>query len=198
MLQTIDRLFFVPGFLKQDTSRVNRFRNQGLAVLLGSLCWIGWATPGFANPVDEWAAENWVELGTQVHGGFGSYIALGIRIGLDAKARLGAESRELDITSYSAATAPCPCVVDGMMIATGATPGQNSLRVAETPSPPETFGIVEVQHKTTGDTVRYLIPASARERLDEWNRNLDPIGRFNAVMNEPSTHLFLITETLSE
>ncbi|QYO62444.1 hypothetical protein [Leptolyngbya sp. 7M] len=31
--------------------------------------------------------DQWVELGRRVHGGFGSYIALGIRIGLDAMQR---------------------------------------------------------------------------------------------------------------
>lgn len=49
--------------------------------------------------------DQWVELGRRVHGGFGSYIALGIRIGLDAMQRLNATPRTLDVTYYSGAIA---------------------------------------------------------------------------------------------
>lgn len=42
--------------------------------------------------------DQWVELGRRVHGGFGSYIALGIRIGLDAMQRLNVTPRTLDVT----------------------------------------------------------------------------------------------------
>lgn len=105
--------------------------------------------------------DEWVELGARVHGGFGSYIALGIRIGLDAMHKLKAQPRDLDVTYYNGLTAPCPCVVDGIMIATVSTPGQNSLRVESTASPPNTFGMVEIRHKRTGETRRYIIPISA-------------------------------------
>lgn len=49
----------------------------------------------------------WVELGARVHDGFGSYIALGIRIGLDAIQHLSAQPRDLDVTYYNGSTAPC-------------------------------------------------------------------------------------------
>ena len=73
--------------------------------------------------------EEWIRLGSRVHGGFGSYIALGIRIGLDAMERLDAQPRDLKVTYQDGPNSPCPCVVDGIMIATVATPGQNSLQV---------------------------------------------------------------------
>lgn len=161
--------------------------NRWLAILVCALCWFGGVMSAIAN-----APEEWVELGTQVHGGFGSYIALGIRIGLDARERLQAGPRELDVTYYSAVTAPCPCVVDGVMLATVATPGQNSLRVATTPSPPETFGMVEIHHRATGVTVRYTIPSAAQELLDEWNENLDAQSRFEAVMATSASRLFVV------
>ena len=41
--------------------------------------------------------EEWVALGTRVHGFFGGFIPAGIRIGLDAKERLKAEPRALSI-----------------------------------------------------------------------------------------------------
>jgi hypothetical protein len=63
--------------------------------------------------------EEWVALGSRVHGFFGGFIPAGIRIGLDAKERLKAEPRKLSILYYQGEKAPCPCVVDGVMLATG-------------------------------------------------------------------------------
>jgi hypothetical protein len=34
--------------------------------------------------------EEWISLGTRVHGGFGAFIPVGIRIGIDALQRLNA------------------------------------------------------------------------------------------------------------
>ena len=74
-----------------------------LAGALCCACLSGLPAPALAN-----TPEEWVELGRQVHGGFGSYIALGIRIGLDARERLNAQPRELDVTYYNDATADIP------------------------------------------------------------------------------------------
>jgi formylmethanofuran dehydrogenase subunit E len=74
--------------------------------------------------------EEWVKLGARVHGGFGSFIPLGIRIGEDAMQRLGAHPRELAVVYYSGEGAPCPCAVDGVMLAVSASPGQGSAQVA--------------------------------------------------------------------
>lgn len=136
--------------------------------------------------------DQWVELGQQVHGGFGSYIALGIRIGLDAMQRLNATPRTLDITYYSGAIAPCPCVADGIMIATTSTPGQNLLRVATTASPEGTFGVAEIRDRTTGETLRYTIPATAKAQLDDWNQNTTGRQRYDAVMNASEETLFSV------
>jgi hypothetical protein len=61
--------------------------------------------------------DEWVKLGRRVHGDFGSYIAVGIRIGLDAVKRLQAQPRDLKVTYQEGQNSPCPCVVDGMAIA---------------------------------------------------------------------------------
>jgi formylmethanofuran dehydrogenase subunit E len=136
--------------------------------------------------------DQWVELGRRVHGGFGSYIALGIRIGLDAMQRLNAMPRTLEVTYYSGAIAPCPCVADGIMIATISTPGQNLLRVATTTSPEGTFGIAEIRDRKTGKMLRYTIPATARTQLDDWNRNTTERQRYDAVMNASEESLFSV------
>src|SRR2546421_4201596 len=64
--------------------------------------------------------EEWIELGARIHGGFGSLIPLGIRIDVDALQRLDAKPPEVVVTYFDGEKAPCPCVADGIMIATGA------------------------------------------------------------------------------
>jgi len=136
--------------------------------------------------------DQWVELGRRVHGGFGSYIALGIRIGLDAMQRLDANPRTLDVTYYSGVSAPCPCVADGIMIATTSTPGQNLLRVATTTSPEGTFGVAEIRDRATGKMLRYTIPATTRTQLDAWNQNTTGRQRYDAVMSASGETLFSV------
>ena len=97
----------------------SRFLSAALATLV-----LGVWVPAYSETPDEWVA-----LGRRVHGGFGSYVVIGIRIGLDAQKRLDAKPRELDVTYQDGANTPCACAVDGIMLATTATPGQNSLRV---------------------------------------------------------------------
>ncbi|MBW4499283.1 MAG: formylmethanofuran dehydrogenase subunit E family protein [Scytonema hyalinum WJT4-NPBG1] len=138
--------------------------------------------------------EEWVKLGQRVHGGFGTYIALGIRIGLDAKQRLKAQARDLDVTYQDGPNSPCPCVVDGIMIATVATPGQNSLRVLPSKTNAGLFGVVIIKHKKTGESLRYTIPNSAKVLLDAWNKDKKGIERYDAVMKAPEASLFQIQE----
>ncbi|BAY63506.1 hypothetical protein NIES25_68770 (plasmid) [Nostoc linckia NIES-25] len=134
--------------------------------------------------------EEWIALGRRVHGGFGSYIALGIRIGLDAMQRLDAKPRDLDITYLDGANAPCPCVADGIMIATVATPGQNSLRILPSKSDFSNFGIVLINNKKNRKSLRYVIPATASSLLNKWNQELNERQRYDAVMNTSSESLF--------
>lgn len=140
--------------------------------------------------------EEWVTLGKRVHGGFGSYIALGIRIGLDAMQRLDAKPRELDVTYQDGANVPCPCVADGIMIATVATPGQNSLRILPSKSGSNNFGIALIKNKKTGKTLRYVIPATASSLLDKWNQDLNDRQRYDAVMNISSDSLFRVDSNI--
>ena len=44
--------------------------------------------------------EEWIALGARVHGAFGAFIPLGIKIGLDATKRLNAKPRELTVSRY--------------------------------------------------------------------------------------------------
>lgn len=144
------------------------------------------------SPVQAETPDEWVALGQRIHGGFGSYLALGIRIGLDAKNRLAAAPRELDVTYQTEKDAPCPCVVDGIMIAAVASPGQNTLRVVFNQTDPALFGVAIIRHRRTGETLRYRIPASTRSLLDQWNQEHNERGRYDAVMAAPQDSLFQV------
>src|SRR5258708_36217926 len=92
-----------------------------------------------------------IELGARVHGAFGAFIPIGIRIGLDAKERSKAEARELAVTYYTGEKAPCPCIADGVMLATNASPGQGTLVIAPEKAPAGLLAVgVGRQRKTGG------------------------------------------------
>src|SRR2546430_15654773 len=71
--------------------------------------------------------EEWVKLGARVHGGFGAFIPVGIRIGGDAVKRLHAQPRQVSVVYYSGAGLPCPCSGDGVMLPGGARPRPGSV-----------------------------------------------------------------------
>ena len=130
--------------------------------------------------------EQWVELLTRVHGGFGSFLPAGIRIGEDALQRLNAKPRELSVLFYQGEGVPCPCPADGVMLAVGASPGQGTLHVAAEKSPPGTFAVVVIRPRKGGDGLRYSVPNSFLPKLGQINSTIqDPLARFNAVMALP-------------
>ncbi|HTV29097.1 MAG TPA: formylmethanofuran dehydrogenase subunit E family protein [Xanthobacteraceae bacterium] len=127
--------------------------------------------------------EEWVKLGARVHGAFGSFIPVGIRIGLDALKQLNAEPRGVTVVYYSGPKAPCPCPADGIAIATMASAGQGTLHVSPDKAPESALGVAEIRSKATGAGVRYTIAASWIPKLIAMNKDYDPLGRYNAVMN---------------
>ena len=130
--------------------------------------------------------EQWVELLTRVHGGFGSFLPVGIRIGEDALQRLNAKPRELSVVFYQGEGVPCPCPADGVMLAAGASPGQGTLQVAAEKSPPGTFAVVLIRPRRGGDGLKYTVPISFMPKLGQINSTIqDPLARYNAVMALP-------------
>jgi formylmethanofuran dehydrogenase subunit E len=130
--------------------------------------------------------EQWVELLTRVHGGFGSFLPAGIRIGEDAMQRLHAKPRELSVVFYQGEGVPCPCPADGVMLAVGASPGQGTLQVAAEKSPPGTFAVVLIRPRQGGDGLKYTVPISFMPKLGQINSTIrDPLERYKAVMALP-------------
>ena len=130
--------------------------------------------------------EQWVALGTRIHGFFGAYLPVGIRIGLDALKRLDAKPGGVTVVYYSGPRSPCPCPADGIAIATVASAGQGTLQVSPQKAPDDAMGVAEIRSKATGAGFKYTIAAAWLPKLDDMNKKLDALGRFNAVMNAPN------------
>lgn len=138
----------------------------------------------FSSPVWGETPDEWIALGARVHGAFGAFIPLGIRIGLDASERLKSQPRELSVTYYDSDKSPCACFADGIAIATYASVGQRSLTIAPEKAPGDALAVVIIRPRKGGAGLKYTIPASDLARLGPMNKNLDPRGRWDAVMKE--------------
>jgi formylmethanofuran dehydrogenase subunit E len=150
-------------------------RSMAVALLVGV---ISSATTVYAETPDEW-----ITLGARVHGGFGAFIPVGIRIGLDALQRLNAKPREVTVVYYDSDKAPCACIADGVAIATVASVGQRTLQIAPDKSPAGTIAVIIVRRKQTSDAMKYTVADSWLSKLIEWNRMPDLRARYEAVMN---------------
>jgi len=133
-------------------------------------------------PAQAETPTEWIELGARVHGVFGAFIPIGIRIGLDAKERIKAEPRGLTVTYYTGEKAPCPCIADGVMLATNASPGQGTLVIAPEKAPAGVLAVVVVRNRKTGEGFRYTVADAWLPKVIDWNKTLDPAGRFDAAM----------------
>jgi hypothetical protein len=126
--------------------------------------------------------EEWIALGARVHGAFGAFIPLGIKVGLDAAKRLNAEPRELTVLYYDSDKSPCACFADGIAIATFASVGQRTLTIAPEKAPPGSAAVIVIRPRQGGAGFKYTIPMTALATLGPMNKNLDPRGRYDAVM----------------
>ena len=153
--------------------------------MMRSACWALALVVAAGGMISEARSETpgeWIKLGERVHGGFGAFIPVGIRVGLDALERLKAKPREVTVTYFDSDKAPCACISDGVMIATIASPGQRTLQIAKEPAPPGALAVIVIRHKQTGEAFQYTIADTWLPKLGEWNRILDPNGRHEAVM----------------
>src|SRR5690242_52028 len=118
--------------------------------------------------------EEWIALGARVHGGFGAFIPLGIKIGLDAAQRLNTKPRELTVLYYDSDKSPCACFADGIAIATYASVGQRTLTIASEKAPEGAIAVAVIRPRNGGAGLRYTIPVSALPKLGAMNKDLDP------------------------
>jgi formylmethanofuran dehydrogenase subunit E len=156
-------------------SRAPMLRSIPLAAAIAAVGTL--IAPGHAQTPDEW-----IKLGTSVHGGFGAFIPVGIRIGQDALKRLNAEPREVTVTYYDSDKAPCACIADGIMIATTASPGQRTLTIAADKASAGAMAVAVIKHRKTGAEVKYTVSEAWLPNLFEINKKHDPAGRYDEIM----------------
>ncbi len=126
--------------------------------------------------------DEWIALGAKIHGAFGPFIPVGIRIGLDAKEKLHADPRGLAVTYYNGTKPPCPCVADGIMIATGASPGQGTLQISPEKAPDGLMAVIVITNRKTGEGLRYTISDEWLPKILSWIKS-DPPARYDAAMS---------------
>jgi formylmethanofuran dehydrogenase subunit E len=137
---------------------------------------------GLTTPLRAETPEEWVQLGARVHGGFGSFLPVGIRIGQDALQRLNAKPREVTVVYYDSDKAPCACVADGVAIATVASVGQRTLQIAAEKAPAGAMALILIRSKQSGAAVKYTVSDAWVPKLVEINKSFDPRGRYETVM----------------
>lgn len=135
--------------------------------------------------------EEWIKLGARIHGGFGSFIPVGIRIGLDALERLKAKPREVTVVYYDSEKAPCACIADGVSIATVSTVGQRTLTISPEKAPAGAMAVIIVRSKQTNEALKYVVSESWLPKLIEINKGFDPAGRYEQIMK--AIDLFEVT-----
>ena len=126
--------------------------------------------------------DEWIALGARIHGAFGPFIPVGIRIGLDAKEKLRADPRGLTVTYYNGIKPPCPCIADGVMIATQASPGQGTLQIAPEKAPDGVMAVIVIKNRKTGEGLRYSISDEWLPKILAWIKT-DPSARYDAAMS---------------
>lgn len=82
--------------------------------------------------LEEWAA---VVLTSELHRHLGLYSVLGVKMGLRARELLGAGPDELRVESFAGSQPPLSCLNDGLQVATGATLGHGTIRLADNVKP---------------------------------------------------------------
>ena len=137
---------------------------------------------GHSTTANAETPEEWITLGARVHGAFGAFIPLGIKIGLDAMSRLNAKPRELTVLYLDSDASPCACFADGIAIATQTSVDQRTLTIASEKAPQDDAAIIVIRPRQGGPGFKYTIPTMAPSKLSAMNKDLDPRGRYDAVM----------------
>lgn len=148
-----------------------------LALAIGAFCW--------ANAASAETPAEWAKLGARVHGGYGSFIPLGIKIGLDAATKLKAAPRSLVVTYYDNPKSPCACFADGVAIATTTSFGQRSMILSAEKAPDDKAAVMVIRPRAGGAGLKYSIPMAVLPRLAGMNSSMNELQRHEAVMKDP-------------
>jgi inosine-uridine nucleoside N-ribohydrolase len=141
--QRKDRVVFINGALPADILQED-VRDRREAILAN-------------NGEDEWFAQL---LLNELHEHLGAYSIIGVKMGLRAAELLNAPQHSMEIVSFTPSSQPVSCLNDGLMVATGSTPGRNLFRqVAGSP------GTVKAAFSFNGRTITLQLKVQYRVQI---------------------------------
>jgi formylmethanofuran dehydrogenase subunit E len=126
--------------------------------------------------------QEWITLGTRIHGAFGPFIPVGIRVGLDPVDKLKADPRGLTVIYYNGVKPPCPCVADGVMLATQASPGQGTLQISSDKAPDGAMAVIIIKNRKNGEALKYTIADEWLPKILGWIKS-DSSTRYDSAMS---------------
>ena len=85
------------------------------------------------------------------------------------------------MTYWKGAKAVCPCVLDGVMLAVNASPGQGTVAIAPEPAPTDDYAVIVIRDRKTGAGMTYTIPLDQQPKMLSWNKE-PPLARYAAAM----------------
>ena len=109
------------------------------------------------NGPDEWFAQ---VLLNELHEHLGAYSIIGVKMGLRAAELLNAPPHTMKVVSAAAPTQPVSCLNDGLLVATGSTPGRGLF--SHVPGPP---GTVEATFEYNGRSITLQLEDEYRARI---------------------------------
>jgi inosine-uridine nucleoside N-ribohydrolase len=110
-----------------------------------------------ANGEDEWFAQL---LLNELHEHLGAYSIIGVKMALRAAELLNAPPHGMTILSMTSPTQPVSCLNDGLLVATGSTPGRGLFH--HQPGPP---GAVEAKFDYNRRSVTLRLKSSYRDQI---------------------------------
>lgn len=109
------------------------------------------------NGRDEWFSQL---LMNELHQHLGAYSIIGVKMGLRAAELLNAPQHGMKVVSHTPAHPPASCLNDGIIVATGSTPG----RALFTHSP-EASGDPRVSFSCNGRTITLVLKKAYRDKI---------------------------------
>ena len=89
--------------------------------------------------------------------------------------------REIAVLYYNGSKPPCPCIADGVMLATHTSPGQGTLQISPEKAPDGMMAVIVITNKKTGETLRYSVADEWLPKMLAWLKT-DPPARYDAAM----------------
>lgn len=132
--------------------------------------------------LEEWMA---VVLTSELHRHLGLYSILGAKMGLRARELLGAGLDELQVESLAGSKPPVSCLNDGLQVATGASLGRGTIKIASNtntePAAVFTFGQRKLHMRVKPEVlerIRGTLRALAAEHGESTPANFAALRRF--------------------